>query len=395
MNSRASFWKNALLISGLLFIAVNLRPAITGIAPLSERIQASGVGVGTIGLLTTIPLILFGLAGVIAGPIGNRFGFARAIGGGMVILAVGCFLRSSGFSGTDLERIVGSILIGGGIAFGNVLMPGLVKSRFPNHIGLMTSLYSTGMNLGGSFGIGFAVPLAIQLAGGWNSSLSFWGYAALFPLLIWIPQLLQKPTFRRQGNPFTGIIDLLSKRRAWQVTAQMGLQSLLFYSCVAWLPKILLVRGMTETQAYGWPTAMQLSGCVASLIIPTLAGRSSSQSLWTALCAVSTIISICGILWLPLEWVGIATIGLGLGLNAGFSMALLVIAMRSKDAETAGNLSSMSQSVGYICAAPFPWLIGMLSGALHSWTIAYGLLLIPAVLVLAAGILAGKPGHVR
>ncbi len=152
---------------------------------------------------------------------------------------------------------------------------------------------------------------------------------------------------------------------------------------------------MSETEAFGWPTAMQLCGCVASLTIPTLAGRSHSQSFWAACCATTTLASICGIVWLPLEWVGGATIGLGMGLNAGFSMSLLMIAMRSRDAETAGNLSSMAQSIGYLCAAPFPWFIGWLSGLLGSWTMAYAFLLIPACAVLFAGILAGRPGHVR
>lgn len=395
ITSRPHFWKHALLISGLLLIAVNLRPAITGLAPLTERMHAGGISAQTIGMQTTVPLVLFGFASLFVGAIGGRIGFARALGAGLLILSAGCFLRSWEFSGSNLERILGSILIGIGIAFGNVLLPGVVKSRYPKHVGLMTSLYSTAMNLGAALGIALAVPLANSLSGGWSASLSAWGYTALIPLLLWLPQLIQKPTIRSQANPFAGMVKLLRNARAWQVTAQMGLQSLLFYSSVAWLPTLLQLRGMSETESYQWPTAMQIGGCLASLSIPVLAGRTRSQSGWAAGCGLASALSIGGILWLPLPWVGYATIGLGLGLNAGFGISLLLIAMRSSDAETAGNLSSMAQAVGYLVAAPFPWFIAWLSAATGSWAIAYGFLIIPALLVAVAGTLAGRPGVVR
>eukprot|EP00903_Cladosiphon_okamuranus_P004067 g4065.t1 len=339
---------------------------------------ADGVGVQIIGLMTTAPLIMFGLAGFFAGAIGGRIGFARALGLGLLILSAGCLLRSWGSGGADLGKILGSILIGTGIAFGNVLMPGIVKSRFPEKMGLMTSLYSTGINLGGALGIALAVPFAVGLGGSWNASLGAWGFVAMLPFLLWIPQMLKKPAVRQVGNPFSGIRHLFGRVRAWQVTAQMGMQSLLFYSSVAWLPTMLQLRGMSESASYGWPTIMQLCGCGASLIIPTLAGRSHSQSFWLVGSSLMTISGICGILWLPLSFVGVATILMGLGLNAGFSMSLLLIAMRSRDAETAGNLSSMAQSIGYLVAAPFPWFIGWLHTATDSWTMAYGFLLVPA-----------------
>ncbi len=258
----------------------------------------------------------------------------------------------------------------------------------------MTSLYSTAMNLGAMFGLALAVPLANSLSGGWRGSLNAWGFTALIPLLIWLPQLLQKPGVHTQGNPFTGIVKLLKSARAWQVTALMGLQSLLFYSSVAWLPTILQVRGMSEAAASGWPAAMQLSGCAASLIIPTLAGRARSQSGWTVLCAAMSVCGIIGILWLPLPWVGWSTIVMGLGLNAGFGMSLLLIALRSSSAETAGYLSSMAQTVGYLVAAPFPWFISWLSMTTDSWMVGYGFLIIPAVFVGVAGALAGRRGVV-
>lgn len=380
-----------------MLIGVNLRPAITGIAPLVDRMIGDGVAVGAIGMQTTLPLVLFGLASVLVGVVGNRLGFARALALGLVVLASGCFLRSWGLAddGNPLALVGGPLLVGLGIAFGNVLLPGVVKSRYPNHLGVMTSLYSTAMNVGGALGIALAVPLADWLSGGWRASLGFWGVAALSPLLFWIPQIVRKPASRVAGNPLEPLARMAKDFRAWQVTVLMGLQSLLFYSSVAWLPVMLQERGMNESASYAWPTVMQLCGCVASLTLPTWAGRLRSQGALASGCGVLTGASVCGILWLPLGGLGLATIGLGVGLNAGFGMALLLIAMRSKDASTAGFLSAMAQTFGYLIAAPFPWFVGWLSEVSGSWHLAYGFLILPAIGVAVAGALAGRPGHVR
>jgi CP family cyanate transporter-like MFS transporter len=54
-------FKDVLLIVGILFIAINLRPALASVGPLIEDIrQATGLSNGFLGLLATLPLIAFG-----------------------------------------------------------------------------------------------------------------------------------------------------------------------------------------------------------------------------------------------------------------------------------------------------------------------------------------------
>ena len=141
INTRTQVWHHILLVGGLLLIAGNLRPAITGIAPLAERMRASGTEVQAIGMQTTVPLVMFGLAGLFVAVIGNRFGFARALGVGLLILSLGCFVRSWELGETLSGGVLGSILIGTGIAFGNVLLPGVVKSRYPANAPILLKMY--------------------------------------------------------------------------------------------------------------------------------------------------------------------------------------------------------------------------------------------------------------
>ncbi|MES2475489.1 MAG: MFS transporter [Verrucomicrobiota bacterium] len=393
MPFRHSKFQQAALIAGVVLVGMNLRPAITAISPLAERIHADGLSRELIGSMTAIPLILFGAVGLWAGWVGRRFGLARTLGLGLAILAIGCAVRSAGGEMAGLWRVAGTVLIGGGIALGNVLLPGLVKSRFPNHIGLMTSLYATAMNLGAAGGIALAVPMANALNGGWKSSLAAWGAFALVTLLIWSPQMLPQPMIRPPVHPLAGVGGLARQARAWQVAGFMGLQSTVFYSTVAWLPTVLQSRGMSEGGAAGWSTGMQVIGCVASIIVPTLAGRSKSQSRWVVGCTFLTSAGLLGILLLPLSAVGGAVMVLGIGLNAGFGLVLLLLALRSKTPETAASLSSMSQCVGYLFSSPWPWLIGRVSTTQGGWPLAFGIVFGVSLLVAVAGYLAGRPGE--
>jgi CP family cyanate transporter-like MFS transporter len=395
MDTHLSKWQHAALIGGILLVGLNLRPAITAISPLAERMHADGLDRAVIGSMTGVPLLLFSMVGLWAGWIGRRIGFARALGLGLLVLAAGCWVRSLPGESAGFFRMAGTVLIGGGIALGNVLLPGLVKSRYPAHVGLLTSLYSTAMNLGAAMGIAFAVPLANALPGGWNAALAAWGVFAFAILLVWSPQMIPRPAAHRAGHPLAGVIAMARQGRAWQLMLYQGLLSSVYFSSVAWLPTLLQSRGMTEVKAAGWVTAMQLLGCLASLVVPTLAGRSISQSRWVLGSQLATAGGLAGVLLLPVSMAGAGVLLLGMGLNAAFGMSLLLMAMRSKTPEAAAGLSSFSQAGGYLLGAPFPWICGLLSVSSGGWSLAFGMVIILALCAGVFGWLAGRAGELE
>jgi CP family cyanate transporter-like MFS transporter len=226
-------------------------------------------------------------------------------------------------------------------------------------------------------------------------SLEAWGLFALLTFFIWLPQMRPRPSIRSSGHPLAGVAVLARQRRAWQVAAYMGLQATVFYSTVAWLPTVLQSRGMSEAGAAGWVTGMQLIGCLASIVVPTLAGRSASQSAWVAGCVLLNACGLLGILLLPVSMIGWAVLASGIGLNAGFGLALLVIALRSRNPETAASLSSMAQAGGYLFAAPWPWLVGWLSTTSGAWSLAFGVVFVLTLLASVMGALAGRTGELE
>ena len=164
-------------------------------------------------------------------------------------------------------------------------------------------------------------------------------------------------------------VSLWRDRLAWQVTAFMGLQSLLFYSCLSWLPALLRSEGIDRGTAGALLQVMLLTAIPTCLLVPVWAGRGRDQR---AAIAVSLAVYAAGLAGLldrartrrPRVW---ATL-LGFAQGALLALAFLLFGLRAPDQEHAAQLSAMAQTVGYAVAAAGPLLIGVLREATGGWT---------------------------
>src|SRR5690606_28986957 len=180
-------WTNALLIAGILCIAINLRPALASVGPLVEDIRKdTGLSSSLLGLLTTLPLIAFGAVSTLTPLFTRRFGIGGTLLGAMALLALGISLRSLAWIPM---LYFGTLLAGVAIAFGNVLLPSLTKRNFEANSGFITSLYSGFMAIGASLAAGMSVPLAHGINLGWRRSLWVWSILALVAFFVGLPQL--------------------------------------------------------------------------------------------------------------------------------------------------------------------------------------------------------------
>ncbi len=118
-----------LLILGIVFISVNLRPALAGVGPLIGLIrEGTGLSSSMLGLLTSLPLIAFGIFSTLTPLFTRRFGVSGTLAGALILLAVGIGIRSLP---SVFALYFGTALLGVAIALGNVLIPSLVKRNFP------------------------------------------------------------------------------------------------------------------------------------------------------------------------------------------------------------------------------------------------------------------------
>ncbi|MDR6915171.1 CP family cyanate transporter-like MFS transporter [Pseudomonas sp. 3296] len=380
-----------LLLLGLILVALNLRPALSSMAPmLSEISKALGLSAAQAGLLTTLPVLCLGLFAPLAPVLARRFGAERVVLGILLTLAGGIILRSS-FG--EIGLFAGSVLAGASIGVIGVLLPGIVKRDFPKQAGTMTGVYTMALCLGAAMAAGATVPLSEHFDQSWAMGLGFWVLPALVAAIFWLPQV----GGRKQGahNVAYRVRGLLRDPLAWQVTLYMGLQSSLAYIVFGWLPSILIGRGLTPVQA-----GLVLSGSVivqlaSSLAAPWLATRGKDQRLAIVVVMLMTLGGLFGCLYAPIEGLWGWAILLGLGQGATFSLALTLIVLRSRDSHVAANLSSMAQGFGYTLASMGPFAVGIVHDWTGGWTALGWIFGVIGLGAIVAGLGAGRSLYVQ
>ncbi|MBF4208868.1 MFS transporter [Pseudomonas donghuensis] len=379
-----------LLLLGLVLVALNLRPALSSMAPLLSQVCDSlGLTASQAGLLTTLPVLCLGLFAPLAPLLARRFGSERVILGILLVLAAGIAVRSA-FGSTGV--FVGSIMAGASIGVIGVLLPGIVKRDFPKHAGTLTGVYTMALCLGAAMAAGATVPLSERLGDSWSLGLGFWLIPALLAALIWLPQAREGHGAHHVAYRVRG---LLRDPLAWQVTLYMGLQSSLAYIVFGWLPSILIGRGLSPTQA-----GLVLSGSVivqliSSLSAPWLATRGKDQRLAIVIVMLMALAGLFGCLYAPLDGLWGWAIVLGLGQGGTFALALTLIVLRSKDAHVAANLSSMAQGIGYTLASMGPFAVGLVHDLTGGWSAVGWIFAVLGAGAIGFGLKAGRNLHVQ
>ncbi len=380
-----------LLIVGILFIAATLRVTFTGIAPLLDAIRAEyQLTTAQTGLLTTLPLLAFGLVSPLAAGVARRFGIERSLLLAMVIICLGIGLRSLP---SAAWLYIGTALIGCGIALGNVLLPGLIKRDFSGHVARMTGAYSITMGAAAAAGSAMVVPLA--LAGfGWRGALLLLMVFPLLALLLWLPQARRQATTPMTGSGAAHNRGIWRSALAWQVTLFLGINSLVYYVIVGWLPAILQSMGYSEAQAGSLHGLLQLATAAPGLAIPLVLHRLKDQRGIAVLVALMCVVSTLGLWLLPGQAV-IWTLIFGFGSGATMLLGLTFIGLRASSAHQAAALSGMAQTIGYLLAACGPPLIGKIHDAYGDWHIPLLIVALIAVVMALFGALAGRAREIH
>ncbi|RTR28231.1 CynX/NimT family MFS transporter [Shewanella atlantica] len=379
--------QSGLLIAGILLIAANLRAPITGVAPLlsmlSESLQLSTTQAG---LLTTLPLLAFAIVSPIASYLAKEYGLEPSIMGALSIIALGILIRSSG-SVTALY--LGTVILGCGIAIGNVLLPSLLKRDFPARIATFTAVYALTMGVGSAIGSAVAVPLAQFHDNGWAFSMGSFIVIPLLSMALWLPQMRNhtQPSEDTRGLPRGG--KVWRSPLAWQVTFFLGFNSFISYIIIGWLPTILIDAGYSASQAGAMHGLLQLSTAIPGLLLIPVLGRLKDQRGLAFSVSAAAMLSILGLLYLP-QLAMLWTVIFGFGAGAGLILGLSFISLRTDNPHQAAALSGMSQSVGYLLAATGPALVGSIYSVTNSWETPLALCASACGLCALFGLYAGR-----
>ncbi|WP_051854685.1 MFS transporter [Streptomyces sp. NRRL B-1347] len=375
----------------VLLIGLNMRPVIVAVSALLDDIRhATGLSNGAAGVLSTLPLICFGVFAPLAPRLARRHGMERTLVAVLVVLLAGAAVR---LVPALPPLFAGTLLIGAAVAVANVVVTALIKRDFHRHVGLMSGLHSTMLVGGGAVAAAATVPLRDGLGLDWSGGLALWGLLALVAVLVWAPRLRRGGPARRDAAAGAGG-SLWRDRLAWAVALFYAFQSLIYYTATTWLPSFYISHGYSEGRAGVLLAVCMGFAMLTSLLVPVLAQRSRRQShlavLGSALCAVALI----GLTAAPTGAAALWAALLGLGLGAVLSLGIAFMSMRARTTEEAGLLSAMSQCVGYLVAAVGPALFGAVRDLSGHWTAGLVGLVVIAVPMAVAGALAGRGGHV-
>lgn len=378
--------QGALLIAGILMIATTLRVTFTGAAPLLETIRSDyGLSTAQTGLLTTLPLLAFALVSPLAAGIARRFGMERSLFAAMLLICAGIALRSLPSAAL---LFAGTAIIGCGIALGNVLLPGLIKRDFSQHVARLTGAYSLTMGAAAALGSALVVPLALHDFG-WRGALLMLMLFPLLAFLIWLPQWRTTRSANLSSSRALHERGIWRSPLAWQVTLFLGLNSLIYYVIIGWLPTILISHGYSEAQAGSLHGLLQLATAAPGLAIPLILHRFNDQRWIAALVSLLCAVGAAGLWFVPGQAI-IWTLLFGFGSGATTILGLTFIGLRASSAHQAAALSGMAQSVGYLLAACGPPVMGKLHDASGSWDLPLSGVTVLAIIMAIFGLYAGR-----
>ncbi|EHO5244102.1 CynX/NimT family MFS transporter [Salmonella enterica subsp. enterica serovar Infantis] len=378
--------QGALLIAGILMIATTLRVTFTGAAPLLETIRSDyGLSTAQTGLLTTLPLLAFALVSPLAAGIARRFGMERSLFAAMLLICAGIALRSLPSAAL---LFAGTAIIGCGIELGNVLLPGLIKRDFSQHVARLTGAYSLTMGAAAALGSALVVPLALH-GFGWRGALLMLMLFPLLAFLIWLPQWRTTRSANLSSSRALHERGIWRSPLAWQVTLFLGLNSLIYYVIIGWLPTILISHGYSEAQAGSLHGLLQLATAAPGLAIPLILHRFNDQRWIAALVSLLCAVGAAGLWFVPGQAI-IWTLLFGFGSGATMILGLTFIGLRASSAHQAAALSGMAQSVGYLLAACGPPVMGKLHDASGSWYLPLSGVTVLAIIMAIFGLYAGR-----
>src|SRR5450755_791923 len=354
------------------------------------REQRLGLSPATVTVLAATPVLCFGAVSGLAAWLSRRLGEERALFGALILLSAGLLLRGG------LPRSMlfpGTIVACGAIAVMNVLLSSTIKRRAPARAGLYIGIYLTSLSAGAVIASAVSVPLYDATGGSVPVTLGLWGLPAMAATLIWITQLRYRRSIRpgRDTPPATRHRSGVHRHAlAWQVTAFMGLQSLLYYAGVSWLPELFRDRGESAAAAGTLLAVLGLGNLLTSLSTPVLAQRVTDHRVLVVPVVGVTAGGLAGSLWAPLGSAALWMLVLGAAQGAALGLAIYFTMARAPDPATAASLSSLAQSVGYLVSAAGPLAVGFLRASTGGWTVPVILLLLICGVELTVGLFAGR-----
>ncbi|RXZ80848.1 MFS transporter [Paenibacillaceae bacterium] len=369
------------ILLAIFIAALNLRPAITSVAPLLETIQANlGMSGLTASLLTTLPVLCMGVFAAVATTIRDRIGLERTIFIALLLITAATALR--GMTSSASLLIITAIIAGIGISLAGPLLSGFIKKYFPDSPSIV-SVYSVSMTAGAAIASALSIPIYTSSNHNLPFTLACWAVLGVLAMIVWGTLIGRKDTGQRQMKTRLPIHNT----RALLLTLFFGLMASMFYTMTAWISPIAQNLGYSKSSAALLLTVFTLVQIPVSMILPAIVARFGRRTIFLVMCSV---FELAGIIMLMLHLPMMpAVICLGIGAGGLFPLALMLPIVETRTAEDAGSWSAMTQCGGYIIGAMGPLATGLLYDRFDSFLPAFVMMLFIVILMIGVQLRIG------
>lgn len=385
-------WLPATLLGSAIFVlALNLRMGLSSVGPvLPQVVHDLGVTLLYGSLLTTVPVVMMGLASPFSARLAARWGLERTVVAAITIVCLATAVRYWAMSPVTL--LASATLLGCGIAAGNTMLPAVVRRYFPAHGVLMTGVYAVGINAGAGIAA-FGTPrLAESFSSTWRGALAIWAVPAAVAVVMWVVVASRVP---RQLVALRVSMSRPS-RHAWMAAGLFGVQSVVYYGILAWLAPLYEEHGWSKVQAgllLSFFTLMQMAGALTSSLLVQRSGRLIDGLRVTAAVSAAGLLLIA-LTPTSLPWLWIVVLGVGAG--GIFPLTLTVPLAITSSVDEARTLTASMLFYGYLLGATGPFAVSLLRSVSGGFTVPLVFLCVLALLaILLAGPVAKGPRSYR
>ena len=361
-------------VLGIVLIGTVLRSPFTALPTiLGDIAQGLGVEVSSLGILTSLPLLMFALFSAFASRLAQKIGLEHLFTYCLLLLTVGSVIRIF-----NLPLLyLGTLIVGASIAIFNVLLPSMIQANQPQKISLLTTLYVTAMGVSTAIASYLSVP--ITQASSWKGLILVLSFLCLVTLLVWLPNHRHNHHLESQKEKQVKE-NILKSKDVWAIIIFGGLQSLLFYTSMTWLPTIAISAGLSNKDAALLASIFSLISIPFSMTVPSLTTHLSDghRRIMLAIISIAGMTGIAMLLYPTnnfLYWLVVHLL-IGTACSALFPYLMVCFSLKTSSPEKTAQLSGLAQTGGYILAAFGPALFGYSFEFFQSW--------IPAVLALLA-----------
>lgn len=369
-------------VPGIILIGVSLRTPFTVLPIILGNIsQGLEVEVSSLGVLTSLPLLMFTLFSPFSTRLAQKIGLEHLFTYSLFFLTIGSLIRL-----INLPLLyLGTLMVGASVAVINVLLPSLIQANQPKKIGFLTTLYVTSMGIATALASYLAVP--ITQASSWKGLILLLTLLCLATFLVWLPN----HRYNHRLDPQTkqkSQIKVMRNKQVWAIIIFSGFQSLIFYTVMTWLPTMSIHAGLSSHEAGLLTSILSLISIPFSMTIPSLTTSLSTRNRQLML----TLVSLAGVvgismLFFPINnfiyWLAIHLL-IGTATSALFPYLMVNFSLKTSAPEKTAQLSGLSQTGGYILAAFGPTLFGYSFDLFHSWVPSVAALLLIDILMTVA-----------